>query len=638
MKSLVLPLFLLSAGAVAVAQETPATRPAEPLAPPPPLLKPIDQAYLIRTAREAITAASTHSRPSEPVYVPPGLREMRCPVFITLRNEGALLAIGQSEASPVVLGVAAAAENALRTAFAKKKPITPERGRTCSIEIELLGPAVPVGTAAERSEQLADRYEPGIEGIGARIGTKDVFIRPSQIVSLEPQCLREGETSYRCNRYLETIDSVLSALGIATGSDDGGKEAASIRAGTVPPESVGFSRYRTLHFWQKRPGERPVELISGMRLVMPDEVTPARLDEVIRQTARYIRYRQRPDGFFAYEFLPGRDHYNIADQNWVRQAGVIWSAAVYARITGDAGWRRCSDRAIEAMRRMTRPRAGVEEAVFLPTPDGENKLGATALLGLALLDAPEPERYTGLAIALGDAVRSMQNANGRFVVNFPPATDQPGNQDYSPGEALLFLARLYDRSHEPRWRETLDRALPYYRKYYVEAATPPFVVWQMQAWGQLARTTTLKRYADFVFDMADRLITSQLRIDVTPAEPMSIYDGGLDVYAKRRTGISTAPYVEGLIEALRTARAFRETARAGRYADVIGRATRFILQLQFKPEEAYYVRSPTDVIDGFRSSPLESAIRIDNDQHALFALMGARALLWPDAPTTKPAR
>jgi len=635
MRWLILSALLLGLVATAGARDNTATRPGESLAPPPPSLKRVDQAYLIAAVRETITAASVHTRPALPSYVPPAVRDLRCPAFVTLRDEGMLLAIGQADSMPVLAAVVAAAEDAVHTARSKTKPITHERARTCSIEIELPGPSLPAGTGAEHPEDLAARYEPGLEGIGARVGLKEVYIRPSQLISLEPQCLREGETSYRCNRYQEAIESLLGAIGIDTACEDR-DEGTSASSGAAAGAAIPFFRYRTLHFWQRSPGDRPVQLTAGMRLVTPDEVTPDTLDAVIERTARYIQFRQLPDGFFAYEFLPGRNRYNRDDQNWVRQAGIIWSAAVYARRTGDAGWRRCSDRAIDAMRAMLRPRAGVENALYVATPDGQNKLGATALFGLALLDAPEPDRYSDLVVGIGNALRSMQTPAGRFVVNFPPAAEQTENQDYSPGEALLLLARLYDQRRESRWRETLDRALPYYRTYYREAASPPFVVWQMQAFGRLARTTALTRYAEFVFEMADRLVTSQLRCDASD-DPLAMYDGGLDVYARERAGISTAPYMEGLIEALRTARAFGDDARAQKYAAVLRRATRFLLQLRFKPEETFYVRSPADVVDGFRTSAIESTIRIDNNQHALFALLGVRSLLWSEESASRSA-
>ncbi len=619
-----------------------ASRPVRTPAAPPPAVSAVDQAFLVNAARRAVESAAAGPTSksadradgsADVAYVPPALRELRCRVFVTLRDAGNLAAIGQAEPGPVVAGVVAAAERAVQAATAKASGLSADRAGRCSIEIELPGPDERVGDAADSPEQLAGRYEPGFDGILARIGDKDVFVRPSQLLAREPSCSDGTEPGAGGDRYRVAIETLLFSLGLAPAAATEPTAEAARPRGNIAPRDVEFRRYRTRHFWQARRGERPVELVCGLRPVRPEDVTASRLDEAIRRTAEHILYRQQPEGLFAYEYLPGCDRYVRQDTHWVRQATSIWAAAVYARASGDAAARECADKAIEAMRQMTRPWPAAERALYVATPDRQNKLGATALFGLALLDAPEPVRYRELVTALGDAVKSLQGSSGRFAVNFASVPESPLGQEFSPGEALLFLARLYEEFRDVRWREPLDRALPYYRSYHREAAGASFAAWQIQAYGRLARSTLLNRYADFVFEMADRLAATQLRLDATTADEAValLYDGGLDPYGQGRPGIETAPYVEGLIEALRTARAFRDPQRADRYAAVIRRAVRPVLQLQFKPEEAFYVRSPADALYGFRLHPFESAIRIDSAQHAMFVLMGARQLLWPEA-------
>ncbi len=631
---------VLGPGTVTTEPMTPHGQPS----PPPPAVAPIDQAFLIQAARRQIESLSDLGKPYASAYVPPALQGLTCPAFVTLREDGALVAIGRSPAKPVFDSVLAAAEDALLFAAAKGRPVHADRARRYSLEIELLGPDVRVGTGEEPAERLAAAYEPGLEGIRAVIGGRDVYIRPSQILSREPECLDDEEPGFHCHRYRAVIDALLGTVGGATPEPADGTEPSNSPPAATDVARIEFFRFRTQHFWQRRPGERPVELVSGLRIVDASEVTPERIDEAIHQTAAHLLYRQLPEGLFAYEYLPGRDRYINQDRNWVRQAGAMWAVALYASATGDEEARRCSDRAIEVMRGMLRPRPGFDRTLFVATPDGLNKLGATALFGLTILDAPEPDRFLEIATAVGDACRTLQNPSGRFTVHFAAVAETRESQEYSPGEALLLIARLYDRFRDERWREALDRALPFYQRYYRESAGPAFLPWQMQAYGRAARTTAMKRYAEFVFDMADRLIASQLRADAAASRPSSeaqslrLHDGGFDVYARGRTGIATAAYVEGMNEALRTARAFGDQTRADRYAEAVRRALRFVLQLQFKPEEGYYIRSPKDAVNGFRSNPADGTMRIDNAQHALAAMLGARSLLWPDTPMSPPPR
>jgi len=604
-----------------ISGEEPSSRPA----PAPPVIAPLDQAYLAQTARRCLESQLTAGEPYKVPYVPPALRELRAQVAVTLREHGDLVGLGQSHYGPLVEAVVEAVGELVRSAAAKNRGLDATRAAECSLEIEVIGPREPVGSGAEKSDLLAARFEPGLDGIAVRIRDQEVLVRPSQLLSREPDCEDLEDPAVECKPYVLAVQGLLDQL-----------LPAAERAG-LEAKAVSFLRFRTRHFWQARPGERPVELIAGMRLVRPEEVTPAELERVIDAAGRYLNYRQLPDGFFTYTYLPGRDRYQPGDQSWVRQMGAVWGACLYAAWSGRPEARQAADRAIEAGMKLLRPLEGADQAMYVATPDRRHKLGATALFGLAILDAPDPGRHAGLAEQLARAIATLQGPGGQLRVTFPSAIPSSESQDYSPGEALLFLARLYDRTRDPRWRAVIERALPYYREYYVTAASPAFVPWQMQAYGQIARSTTLQKYADFVYAMADRLIQSQMG-PAPEHDPSALYDGAYDVYGRGRSGISSSAYLEGMVEALRTARAMGDAERAQRYGESVRRAVRFVLQMRFKSEEAFFVRSPTDAVNGFRTSAADASLRIDHVQHSLAALMGARALLWPDSAATRATR
>jgi hypothetical protein len=154
-----------------------------------------------------------------------------------------------------------------------------------------------------------------------------------------------------------------------------------------------------------------------------------------------------------------------------------------------------------------------------------------------------------------------------------------------------------------------------------------FVPWQTQAWGRLAQATRLRKYAQFAYDMTDLIAGSIIEPEQTP---FPVYAGAFDVYNDGRGGVSSAVYLEGVIEAVRTAEALGDKDRAARYRAIVPDAARFVVQLMFKEEEAYYIRSPRDVLDGVRNSPIHPTLRIDNMQHAMAALLGAADVLKND--------
>jgi hypothetical protein len=352
-------------------------------------------------------------------------------------------------------------------------------------------------------------------------------------------------------------------------------------------------------------------------------VTRTSLLAATDELARFIRYRQNPDGFFAYEYLPGQGLYRPKEQNWIRQAGTMWALATHARQRHDRTSAEALERVLAAFEKMAQPLRGQSNASFIATPDGENALGTTALVCLTLMDAPDRDRYTDLRLALLNGLAAMQLPNGRFMTNFQPSPSK-SSQDYYPGEALLAIARQHALSSSPRWRAICDKALPYYVSYFRVNRPAPFVPWQTRAWGQLARVTLLAKYADFVFEMTDFLAAKQID---APDPTVPIYDGGFDVHGTGRTGVSTAVYLEGFVDAVRTAEAMGDHKRARQYQAIVRKAARFVLQLQFREEECYYVKSPRDVVGGVRNTPSDPSLRIDHVQHGLMSLLGAASVI-----------
>ena len=96
----------------------------------------------------------------------------------------------------------------------------------------------------------------------------------------------------------------------------------------------------------------------------------------------------------------------------------------------------------------------------------------------------------------------------------------------------------------------------------------------------------------------------------------------------REWGWATASYLEAFTDALRVARQFGDDQRAQRYERAVRLAARFVMQLQFRPAEAYYARSQQDTVGGIRTAPADNRLRIDHCQHALMALMKTRQVLF----------
>ena len=166
----------------------------------------------------------------------------------------------------------------------------------------------------------------------------------------------------------------------------------------------------------------------------------------------------------------------------------------------------------------------------------------------------------------------------------------------------------------------------FYKDYFRSTRSPPFVPWQVQAFVLMAGHTKRQDYADYVFELTDWLAGMQLDSSNNPWPEMW---GGIAGYGGGRAGVATAAYLEGFADALVFARSVGDKRRVRSYKRVVRQAARFVMQLQVRPEEAYYILSRQDTVGGIRTSPYLNLLRIDHCQHALVGLIKARQALFP---------
>ena len=114
----------------------------------------------------------------------------------------------------------------------------------------------------------------------------------------------------------------------------------------------------------------------------------------------------------------------------------------------------------------------------------------------------------------------------------------------------------------------------------------------------------------------------QIEIITTPTEALTAWEAGAD----DAPGIATGVYVEGLNEAYRLARELQDEERLARYGDFIrkGCATIMDLQCPMPGQKAEDFAKPA--IGGFFANASDPMMRVDHNQHGVFALMAAYEL------------
>ena len=368
---------------------------------------------------------------------------------------------------------------------------------------------------------------------------------------------------------------------------------------------------------QLQPAVRVATLVRGGRLVPLDAMGPATLQAMIAGMSGWLRQNLRADGRMTYKYWPSRGEESLAD-NTIRQfMATVCLIRLAGRSRDPADLARAETSLRHNLTRFYREQDGMGLIAF----GGTAKLGAAALAGLAILEAPFGQRYQRVLDRLTAGIRALWQPDGSFRTFHIPA-ERNDNQNFYPGEALLFWAALYERTRDPALVERCRRTFRWYRAWHRRARNPAFIPWHSQALVRLHAATGDPDMLAFVFEMNDWLCDFQ-QWETAPHPDLAgrFYDPARAALGPPHAS-STGVYLEGLADALRFAEAAGDQGRAARYREVIWRGLRSLRQLQFKDDdELFYIRRRRPVLGGVRTEAYDNTIRVDNVQHGLMALL-----------------
>lgn len=342
--------------------------------------------------------------------------------------------------------------------------------------------------------------------------------------------------------------------------------------------------------------------------------------------ARWLESTQRPDGLFVYGWIPSLNQ-PIQEDNQLRQAGAAAALARAAAVTRD-----------ESMMTAARQAIIVLLATYTePDPDRpdeirptirtieQHPLGFAALTLLAISELPNPgETLVRQSHLLANYIATRQLADGTFSLKTGALIEEADSNfgiDYYPGEALYALMRSYPNASEQWKLEAVAKAYKPYRKHWAEDPNAAFVPWQTGAYAEAFLLTKEKAYAQFVFEMNDWLV--RLQYD-DPKAVREEWLGGFGSFQYGRIlrttpGVTTASYLEALVDAYRVAELLEDETRMSAYRHAARSAIRFLTANQytmrrmshFQPQFAHKLNG------AFHASVDDGVVRIDFAQHAV---------------------
>lgn len=365
--------------------------------------------------------------------------------------------------------------------------------------------------------------------------------------------------------------------------------------------------YDTTEFKGNRNGEI-VDLSRQNILFDVSEINKDMLNERIALSRDWVKNNiNHKTGLLEYKYLPSDDDYSD-DNNHVRQIATLWSVAKTRNFLNDPSLDTMINRSLDYYLNYIRCE---DDYCYLEIKD-TSKLAYSAFIIMALLEAKEYPDSASLREKFANGILHQQIEDGSYRTYFN--SDKNSGVDFYPGEAMLALMMHYVDTKDEKYRISVEKAFPYYRKYWQGNKNTAFVPWHSQVYRLLYEVNKNKELAEFVFEMSDWIIKTQQAKE-------SPYEDEIGGFPPLEPRYSTSAYAEGLNDAYVLAKLVGDKIREAKYKDSVMKATRFILLTQYIPENSFYLKNPERAIGGFRKNLTNNEQQVDYIQHAVLALL-----------------
>ena len=365
------------------------------------------------------------------------------------------------------------------------------------------------------------------------------------------------------------------------------------------------------------PTPSAVPLFRGNQVVGQDAVTREAVTGLARRMADWMIRNVAADGRMTYKYWPSRGR-ESASNNMIRQWMATLCLVRLARFYDDPDIAVLAERNIRYNLKQFFRQADGFGAI---EHRGKAKLGAMALAALALAEHPNRRRFEAEESALRRSIESLWSDDGSFRTFLRPP-ERNDNQNFYPGEALLYLATLHHESGDEALQARILRSVRHYRTWHLAQRNPAFVPWHSMAYALLWRDKPSPALRNWIFRMNDWLLAvQQTAPSAYPDIDGRFYDPQRPHFGPPHAS-STGVYLEGLVQAFRVARESGERRRADAYRLAILRGLRSLLQLELRDEvDLFYIGQRDRARGALRTTVYNNEIRIDNVQHGLMALL-----------------
>lgn len=555
---------------------------------------------LMKIVRSAATPAV-----SAPTDIPPRLREtLNLPLIVTLYSDGTTLQ--QSAAKPTLAESAATAAAGLarELSLIANGPRLLQEGR---LALDVVVEQQPLPEAY--LSRFVQGVEPGVQGLAFPTKGGTVYSTPLGLL-------------LQWRSYV-------------------------VRNWMAPP---GTQRIATTAFVEERTDGPVLPTLRGNVLRSLPHA-----EEVVEATMRaglWLLRTQREDGSFLLKYLPDEDRTDPQPYLLTDHLRAAMALATLQYLTGDERFAQASTRALQYVVNPKFVRQELRDGL-LYVPMDKDEISASALLLTALcyraMTEAQPTADARMN-QIGEYLCVMTAPDGRLYSkllnarkNAPPFIIR--GQAY--GDTLLALCLLQRISPTDRRRQVIDRMAnllisPGSSDLQIALVTDPGtdreqIASERRAVGRVIEALTeyyrlsrSEKHAQAAFRLTDLLLKSQVAAD-RAARPDCI--GGFGEPDMPPDTLTTASTVCGLASAYELSLLLRKST--DRFAAPARQAAQFLLTMQYRSVNAYFLRNRELALGAFRGSPQELTIETLTVAESVRALVAATTIT---AETVAPAR
>lgn len=373
------------------------------------------------------------------------------------------------------------------------------------------------------------------------------------------------------------------------------------KAGITAPPYI-WSTFKTAT-WLRR-GKRLWKLTFGFPDRSEQAHSPTMWKEDISLLASYIVDHLDSDGLPEYYYMPTTGARQLKGTS-PRILHAIWALGQAGQCLGKDSWRRSAVKGLRHCLDHLKIHNG--EAV-LDLPGQLGGAMADCILLAALASQGERDLLGEPFEILTSRIRRFFQPDGR-ITYAPEGRGIATDHDFFTGAALTALGTAALATGDLTGLDCLDAQLNWFQRRFRALHPWGMVGWHTQGWSALYLATGERRYADFVFEMADWALDWQheksgaFLIELHPYGP----------------SFHTLFVAEGIADAWRLARLLDDQSRTERYSLSSAEALRFLNQILVRPEDTFCMVDPGRAVGGVRSSSSTSDVRIDYVSHSLLA-------------------